>query len=53
MNWVISMNEIPYLHCPARILDLEQHGRENRLARICPAALAFGVYLFPRLPRLS
>ena len=47
------MNEIPYLHCPAGILDLEKNGRGNRLARICPAALAFGVYLFPRLPRPS
>ena len=47
------MNEISYLHCAARILDLEQNGRRNRLARIRPAALAFEVYLFLRLPRLS
>ena len=40
------MNEIPYLHCPARILDLEQHGRGNRLARIHPAALSFGCISF-------
>ena len=47
------MNEIPYPHCSARILDLEQHERGNRLTRIRPAALVFGVYLFLRLPRLS
>jgi hypothetical protein len=48
-----SQGRVPCLHSPVRILDLEQNGRGNRLVRIRPVALAFRVYLFPRLPRLS
>jgi hypothetical protein len=48
-----SQDRLPCLHCPAGILDLEQHGRGNQLALIRLAALASGVYLFLRLPRLS